>query len=221
MIELKEGIDVFTPAGEEIGKINRFVLDPVTKEVTHIVVQKGRLLAEDKVVPFRMVSTGPEDQVVLDEVVGNFDRFPPFEEKYFVRADDGEDVISTGNNTHTQQNASTFFWYPSSVNIGYPAYELENPSATLVEIQRNIPNNTIVLREGAKVVSSDGKHVGDVERLFVEPTSKQATHFLISQGLLFKDRKLVPAHWVKSIDEDKVQLAVTSRLLERLPSYES
>jgi uncharacterized protein YrrD len=218
MIELKEGIDVFTPAGEEVGKINRFVLDPVTKEVTHIVIQKGWLLAEDKVVPFRMVSTGPEDQVILDEAVENFDRFPPFEEKHFIRADE-EEVSSTGQNT--QRNASTYLWYPSSINIGYPAYELENPSMMPLEIQRNIPSNTIVLREGAKVVSSDGKHVGDVERLFVEPTSKQATHFLISQGLLFKDRKLVPAHWVKSIDEDKVQLAVTSRLLERLPAYQS
>jgi hypothetical protein len=85
---------------------------------------------------------------------------------------------------------------------------------------QNIPADTIPLREGVDVISSDGKHVGDVERLFVEPDSARATHFVMSQGLLFKDRKLVPAHWVKSADEDKVHLTVTSSVLERLPSYE-
>lgn len=43
---------------------------------------------------------------------------------------------------------------------------------------------------------------------------------MISQGMLFKDRKLVPAHWVKSVEEDGVNLVVSSQLLERLPSYE-
>jgi uncharacterized protein YrrD len=69
-------------------------------------------------------------------------------------------------------------------------------------------------------MSSDDEHVGDVERLFVDANSKEVTHFLISQGLLFKDRKLVPAQWVSSVEENKVYLAVPSRLLERLPSYE-
>ena len=217
-MELKEGVSVFTSSGEEVGKINHFVLDPATKEVTHIVIQKGRLLPEDKVVPFQMVNAGPEDRIVLNDQLGNLDQLPPFEEKYFLRAD-ADEISSTGYST--QQNDTIYFWYPSNVNIGYPAYELENPSVVPAQTQRNIPANTIVLREGAKVVSSDGKHVGDVEHLFVDTKSNQATHFLISQGLLFKDHKLVPAHWVKSMDEDKVRLAVTSHLLERLPPYKS
>ena len=71
------------------------------------------------------------------------------------------------------------------------------------------------------MISSDDEHVGDVERLFVDPDSNRATHFLVSQGLLFKEQKLVPADWVRSVEEDKVRLAVPSRLLERLPDYES
>jgi uncharacterized protein YrrD len=69
-------------------------------------------------------------------------------------------------------------------------------------------------------MSADGEHVGDVEQLFVEPESSRATHFLISQGLLFKDHKLVPVQWVRSVEENKVHLAVPSRFLERLPVYE-
>jgi sporulation protein YlmC with PRC-barrel domain len=69
-------------------------------------------------------------------------------------------------------------------------------------------------------MSSDGEHVGDVERIVIEPESGKATHFVISQGMLFKDRTLVPAHWVKSVEEDKLYLTVPARLLERLPAYQ-
>ena len=62
--------------------------------------------------------------------------------------------------------------------------------------------------------------MGDIESLFVDPNLSKATHFLISQGTFFKDRKLVPAHWIKSVTEDEVDLTVSSEVLERLPSYE-
>ncbi|HEY3476754.1 MAG TPA: DUF2171 domain-containing protein, partial [Anaerolineales bacterium] len=100
---------------------------------------------------------------------------------------------------------------------GYPAGYYGWPATETV---RNIPADTIPLSEGSNVMSSDGKHVGDVERLFIDPVSNKATHFLISQGLVFKEHKQVPAHWVKSVEEGKVHLAVSSELLERLPDYE-
>ena len=69
-------------------------------------------------------------------------------------------------------------------------------------------------------MSSDGEHIGDVERLFINTNSNRATHFVISQGMFFKERKLVPTNWVRSVTEDEVQLYMSSDLLERLPAYE-
>jgi uncharacterized protein YrrD len=89
-----------------------------------------------------------------------------------------------------------------------------------LETVQNIPKNKISLQEGTDVMRSDWEHVGDVERLLVEPESNTATHFVVSQDLLFKERRLVPAHWVWSVDEDRVQLSVTSELLGQLRPYE-
>ena len=83
-MELKEGTDVFTPSGEQVGKINRFVLDPTTNEVTHIVVQKGWLFPEDRVVPIAMISSATEDRIVLNKEIAEYDGLPPFEETHFV-----------------------------------------------------------------------------------------------------------------------------------------
>ena len=220
-MQLKEGMSVFTRSGEEVGKINRFVLDPATNEVTHIVIQKGWLLPEDKVVSFQVIDSASEDKIVWNEDI-QFDELPPFEETYFVRADDDPNVPrSTGEQFYPY--APAYYWYPARPGIADPAmgpgfYPIP---ITGGETRRNIPDDTVALKEGTDVLSSDGEHVGDVERLVVEPDSNTATHFVISQGLVFKDRKLVPAHWVKSVAEDEVRLAVSTRVLERLPSYES
>jgi len=209
-MELKEGMILFASNGEQVvGKLNRFVLDPVTHEVTHVVIEKGDLFSEDKVLPFEMVRSDSGDRIALKEDTGNLDKLPAFREQHFVRAKD--DIAALAH--PVLQSDSTYYWYPT--------YEQEIPPEETVVRQFNIPENKVLLKEGARVISSDEKHVGDVERLLVDPESSKATHFLITQGLFFKDRKLVPVHWVKSFEEDKVTLAVSSELLEGLPSYES
>jgi len=219
-MELKEGMGVFTPGGEQVGTLNRFILDPATNEVTHIVIQKGWLLPEDKVVPFEMVTSATGEKVVLNEELGDFDALPPFEEIHFVRVTDDPPDDPGPAPAHEYQYTPAYYWYPAQSNIGFPGFGLGHYTWPTGEKKRNIPEDTVPLKEGTNVLSSDGKHVGDVERLFLEADSNKVTHFLISQGVLFKDRKLVPADWVKSVEEDNVQLVVSSQLLERLPAFQ-
>jgi sporulation protein YlmC with PRC-barrel domain len=219
-MELKEGMSVVTPGGEEVGKVNRFVLDPATNEVSHIVIQRGWLLPEDKVVPFRMVNANGEDELVLSEDVGEFEKLPPFEETHFIRATDENPNDPTPAADPSYRYTPAFYWYPSQTNVGYPGIGFGYYDYPSTKTQRNIPEDTVALNEGADVISSDGEHVGDVERLMIEPESGKATHFLVSRGMLFKERKLVPVHWVKSVEEDQVHLVVPRRLLERLPAYQ-
>lgn len=243
-MELKEGTSVFTSGGKEVGRINRFILDPSTNEVTHIVVQKGWLFSEDKVVPFAMVNSATGEKVLLSEDIKSFDQLPSFEESHYINADvsrggkprqgnnedTGTTVAGEGGLERTiesdvsrggaarYQYAPAYYWYPPSGYTGYPVGYYGWP---ILETTRNIPDDTIPLREGADIMSSEGDKVGDIERLFVSSDSNRVTHFVISQGLFFKDRKLVPAHWVKTVSEDKVHLAVSTEVLERLPAFEA
>jgi len=217
-LELKEGTSVFTASGEEVGKINRVILDPATNKVTHVVVQKGWLFTEDKVVQIDMIGSATEDKVLLQENAGEFDKLPAFEETHYIGL--GEEDYHQGEHLPHSRYVPGYYWYPPSGYIGYPGYGPGFYGGQPMVTTRNIPEDTIPIREGTNVMSSDDEHVGDVERIFVDSDSNQATHFVISQGLLFKDRKLVPVHWVTSVEEDQVHLSVNSHLLERLPSYQ-
>lgn len=168
-----------------------------------------------------MISSATEDRVQLNEDVQEFYELPPFEETHYVRVD--EDGASYHETTAypSYRAAPGYYWYPPHGYLGYPAYGLGYPAWPLTETQQNIPSKTVPLEESTKVMSSDGEHVGDMERLLVDTNSNKATHFVISQGLLFKDRKLIPVSWIDSVTEDEVRLIVSARVLEQLPSYQT
>ncbi len=220
-MELKEGVAVFTTEGKQVGKINRFVLDPVTKQVTHIVVQKGWLFPEDKVVPMSLVSSATEERVEVAENVGDFMQLPTFEEEHFIRVTDEEDTNRLEHSVYTVFPA--YYPYPplGTGNYGsYPAPNLDAYVWPAVETTRNIPDETVALKEGSQVISSDDQHVGVIERLFIDPDTNKATHFVIKHGLLLKERKVIPVQWVQSVQENKVHILLSSKLLARVRNYE-
>ena len=54
-MEFKEGAVVFSSDDKKVGHIRRVVIDPKTEEVTHLVIEKGFLFVEDRVIPIEEV----------------------------------------------------------------------------------------------------------------------------------------------------------------------
>lgn len=223
-MEFKEGAQVVTADRKDVGVVDRVVIDPKDKTITNIVVRQGYLFTEDKVIPIDLVDTASEERVTLNVRSDNMPELPDFEEKQYVAADDEGDLVLRDYATGSYQRP--LYWYPplGAIRWGYPAaaypgYGLGPDRPYRVEIEQNIPEGTIALREGASVYSSDGMHVGNVARVFSDPNTNQVTHILVEEGILFKDKKLVPASWARTMTEDKVYLVVSSRLLDDLEEY--
>lgn len=217
-MELTEGAHVYTASGDQVGKISRFVLDPATDQVTHVIVQKGWLMPEEKVIELKMITSAVEDKVYLSNEVGDFEHLPPFEEKYFIRTSE-EDIRRAGYPVDT--NFPAYYWYPPQGYVGYPTFTLQPQPWIASETRRNIPEETVPLKDGSHIISSDDVHVGNIERLLIEPGLNRATHIVMKHGLLFSQHKLIPTHWVGTVSEDKVYLTVSSHLLDSLPDYQS
>ena len=206
-MEYKEGASILTADGKQVGHLDRVVIDPKTKEVTHIVVHKGFIFTEDKVVPVNLIASAKEDRITLREDAGDLAALPKFEERHFVPLDK-EESTRIG---YEAFNVSPLYSYYPPYGVAYPYQR--------VEIEQHIPEGTVALKEGAEVISADGEHVGDVEEILTDPQADRVTHFVITQGLFFKDRKLVPITWVSRFGEEQVHLEVGSRLLDGLPEY--
>ena len=211
-MQFKDGAKVYTADGDQVGRIDRVVIDPRTNEVTHVVVRKGFLFTEDKVVPLDLIVGATDEVVTLREDASDLDSLPPFEESHYLPLDP-VDIPPV----YSADLAAPLYAYPpfGGAWYGSPVY----PEITYTaRTEQNIPEGTVGLKEGAKVVSADDDHVGNVERVFT--VGDHATHLLISHGLLVKEKKLIPTTWISSITEDEVTLGVNSGMLERLPAYE-
>jgi len=218
-MQFKENAEVVTSTGDKVGRIDRVVVDPKSKELTHLVVKKGILFTKDKVVPLDQVHATNEDQVLLKEGPADPDDFPDFEETHYIPIEQTE--------AYAERDFGGIrplaWYYPLPGGAwwrrrmgGYPGYP-EPPYARRTEL--NIPDGTVPLEEGAKVVSSDGDHVGDVERVYTGEEEQRVTHLLISQGLISITRKLIPSMWVEHVLTDKVLLSVNRDFVEGLPEY--
>jgi uncharacterized protein YrrD len=74
--------------------------------------------------------------------------------------------------------------------------------------------------KGAAVRNADGKRVGDVIGVAIDPRNKEVTHLLVQKGFLFTTDRVLPIHMVASTSEDEVRLREDAADLDDLPEYQ-
>ena len=207
-----KGAEVFTAAGEKIGTISRIVLDAKTRDVTDLVVERGALLKDEKVIPVGLVDLQNEDRIRLRETNQSVDDFLDYETTHYVPLDQAGVPY---------ENIDTYYWYPPT--------NFQTPTGGILpgirpdyvpETETSIPEGRVAISEGAQVISADDKHIGNVEQVIANSETNHVTHFVVGKGFLLKEHKLVPAQWITSVDEGKVYLSVGARLFDRLPDYQ-
>jgi len=212
MIRLLKDAEVFSSAGEKIGSLDRVVIDPVTKKVSHIIVKEGILFSRSKVIPITYVELDGE-RIMLSKNAMELDDLPDVEEG---------DYVNLKDTNEPAQHEEAVYWYPPT-NLAWWSvrdYDWYPEPKYVLKTREVLPEGTIALEEGAAVISKDGKDLGNIERIIVEPNAKRATHIVVSKGFFTKELKRVPTLWITNVTEEKVYLSVWSDLFESLPDQE-
>lgn len=208
-IQFQKNADVLNEKGEQVGLLERVVLNPKTRIVTDLVVRTGTLFnKKEKVVPMDLVAATTEDLVVLRDVDGKLDDLLPFEEEQIVS--DGDGIPE--HDLSSEDIEPVIYGYPT----GSPMIVPTHVERYTTQIKQNIPEGTVAMKEGAKVVAVGGKPVGQVESVLADPAVDQVTHLLISNGVFVKEIKLIPIQWVEVVAEDEVRLRVRRESVEEV-----
>lgn len=207
-IQLQKRATVLAADGRQLGSLERVVLNPENNVITNVVVRTGNLLKhEEKVVPIELIAETADQQILLREEAGDLEGFPVFEERQLVGEYEGRSKPGSSGSTTPVVNGFSVMSAPM-----VPVHD----GRMTTRIEQNIPEGTVAMKEGAKVVSADGKLVGVVERVLAEPTAEQITNLLVSKGFLVRNAKLIPIQWVMSMGEEEVRLRVSSASVEDL-----
>lgn len=206
---LKFGTDVLTHAGKKVGELESVILDPCTEEITHLIVKKGFLLSKNKMVPISLVADSNDQRMKLHEFEGEIDDLQDYQETHFI-------PIENYINKEVDGKIIPLLFYTPLPTATTHA----NHPATVPIVKENLSTDKESLEEGMNVVALDNQKVGGVEEVILHPSTDRVTHLLVSKGLLFKHKFLIPAEWVKEIKESAVHLYVDSKVIEKLPEYQ-
>jgi sporulation protein YlmC with PRC-barrel domain len=188
-MRFKHDASVSTLEGETIGHIERVVINPETKEVTHLVVRNAAEADRETVVPIELVSEATELGVTVLDGAGDLDPLAPVE-----LAAPAEALASLAASPQARDG--------------------EGDSAG--HLEASIPEGAVTLKEGAKVIAADGKRVGVVEQVLAPPGLQRATHLVIVQGRLLKERRRIPVDWVSESSDVEIHLTVNSQAVDQL-----
>ena len=214
-MRLTKGADVYSATGEKLGAVDRVIIDPNTKEVTHLVVSKGFLFTTNKIIGIDMINPDDTERISLISSAADLDKFQDFTDSHYVSLDQADAPPTDDVPVATWNPPAEYAWWHSGPGMAYPPMPLFVRKA-----EQNIPEGTVALEEGAKVTSKDGHHVGNVADVYVDKEDNRATHILVSSGTLVKEQKLLPVTWISEIDEHEVRLSVDEDFLKRVPYHQ-
>ncbi len=186
------------------GAVSRVVVDPVAREVTHLVIEPEHRSGLARLVPLDLVDSGA-GEVRLRCTLEEFEKLPHAEETDFLPG-------GSGYQDYTQ--FELFYWPYYGLQGGAdPA--VANASGILTRDM--LPPGEVGVRRGETVHATDGE-IGKVKGLVVEPTHGHVTHVLLKEGHLWGRKQVaIPIAAVARMDGG-ISVTLTKREIEDLPS---
>jgi sporulation protein YlmC with PRC-barrel domain len=186
------------------GAVSRVVVDPVAREVTHLVVEPEHRSGLGRLVPLDLVTPGA-GEVRLRCTLEEFDRLPRAEET---------DFLPGGSGYEDYEAHEAYYWPYYGIDVvGEPMVA----NASGIVTRDMLPKGEVAVRRGEPVHATDGE-VGKVEGLVIEPAHGLVTHVLLQEGHLWGRKEVaIPIGSVGSI-ADGIMVNLTKKEIGDLPA---
>jgi uncharacterized protein YrrD len=216
-MQLTRGACILSKDEREVGHLDRVVIDPKTNEITHLVIRKGFFSKENKVVPSDLVVAGKGEQIRLRIKLVQLRDLPDFEEPQVVLAPDDNLPHDAADPLKTLLPLLHGYLRDSATLL----VPVPVGGRQLLHEHMHLPKETVAVKQGAKVLTREGTYAGSVEQMLTSQRGNHIAYFLISRGLVAKEKRLIPVRWVADFGENELHLAVSGKTIERLPLYET
>ena len=168
-----------------VGEVADVVIDPVKRQVTHLVVQPHRHHERARLVPIGAISSC-DDKIVLSWSSAQVDDAPVVEQTDFVHVGAGPQLQGRWGVGVSTVLAWPYYPYGGIVAghgfSGYPygyGIGVGSPSGSVVKMTYDrVPEDTVEVRRASKVISSDGHVIGHVDGFIIDP-SEAITHLVL------------------------------------------
>jgi uncharacterized protein YrrD len=183
------------------------LIDPVTDQVTHMIVKEDSSPNTEYIVPVDSVAETIDDTIRLHCSKAELEKMDPFIKTKFIeeKAPDRQFVYVGGG---MGMGSYYYFPYVSAESSVYEAVEHEQ-----------IPPGELAVRRGTRVEATDG-YVGKVDEFVVNPKNGHITHLVMHEGHLWgKKDVIIPISAMGDDRRDTVFLKLDKHQIESLPTF--
>ena len=188
------------------GKSSAIVLNPETKEVTHVAVRTKGLLYDEYLVPLSLIAASTPERITLACTLAELAQLPPFERTVFIGLDGSE----LGTSDMDVALASSYAFVPGG--------EYPGQAFPPTRQEEQLPAGELSIHPGADVEATDG-HIGEFHEFVVSGEDNRITHLVLREGHLWGKKDVtIPLDQIDRIEEDVVYLKLDKAAVGRLPS---
>lgn len=192
------------------GKLVDVVIDPISRRVAHLVVERDGNPWLARLVPIELAERDARaaDVVALRATVEEVSELPPVREVAYVRLD-GFPVDDPNWDVGIEEVLALPY---------YPAYDLEPAPVDYAARYDRVPKGEVEIRRASAIRSADGHHLGHVDGFLVDDDGL-ISDVVLEQGDHPWERRevVIPIGAVARIDTDAVTLSLTNDQVGALP----
>ena len=188
------------------GQVSRIIVNPVAREVTHLVVGPKHRNGPGRLVPVDLMdaTTG---QIRLRCTLAEFQALRPAEETESV-----PDLDPTGH-----AHAGVQKQYRLAGGVVWPVRDPDGPKAPQEVTVDSVPFGEVEVHRELTVCTTDGE-IGQVQGLVVETGGHHVTHVLLQQGHMRGRKEVaIPIGAVTKIGTLLIHLSLTRHQVKDLP----
>jgi sporulation protein YlmC with PRC-barrel domain len=208
MMPLRIGADARCTDGA-CGQVSRIIVNPATREGTHLAVDPKHRPGAGRLVPADLVDAAT-GHIRLGCTLAEFQALRPAQELESVR-----DLDPTAHPHYVSARKTGLRTYPWMVrDRGGP----EAPRQATVD---SVPSGGVEVHRGLTICATDGE-IGQVQGLVVEPGGHQVTHVLLQKGHTPGRKDVaIPIGTVTKIGTMLIHLSLTKRQVKDLPTVDN
>jgi hypothetical protein len=188
------------------GEVTWVVINPVTRELTHLVVEPAGRRGLGRLVPLGLVDAAG-GEIRLRCTIAEFEKLDAAEETQFVPG-------TRGYAAYGSEQVLSWPWLSLGGNAGVEGDVVSGISETVT--YDAVPLGEVAVRRGDRVHATDGE-IGHVEGLVIDPRNHHVTHVLLQEGHLWGRKEVaIPISAVTGTD-DGIRLNLTKDEVRGLP----
>lgn len=189
----------------ECGHLERVVIDPENRRLTHLVVQTRG--GEWRVIPASAIAEAHYDWIHVRLTCEALETAPAFAEVDF-------SLPSAEWRPPGELSHADILW-PSD----YARTLTQDLSPGPLPVEHvNVPPTEAMVASGDRVFCSDHE-CGRIADLVMDPDSDKALAFVVRRGFLFKRDVEIPMGWIDRVAPDGVHLKMTAQQVEELAQH--